>query len=565
VTLDRTFIYGEPPERTPRRLRVTLEADAPPPPLGARVSVMARIGPPGGPVEPGGFDFRRAAFFDRLGGIGLARGPLALIPPEAPPGPLEAVALALDAARAAIAAGLRARMPGEAGAFAAAIAVGDRAALPREAVEALRAASLAHLLAISGLHMAIACGLAFVGLRLALVLVPGWGVRWPVKKIAAGAAILAGLAYLALSGGSVATQRAFVMAAVAFGAILVDRPAVTMRGLALAAALVLALRPESLVEAGFQMSFAAALALVAAYEAARPRLAPAGGTARRLGRYALGLLATSALAGLATAPFAAAIFGRLAVYGLLANLAAVPVMGFVAAPGLAAAALLAPLGLEAPALAMAEAGIGWILAVARFVAGLEGAVTAAPAPPRAAMWLIVGGGLWLALTRGPLRLAGLAPLGLALAMWSAGAPRPAVLVAPGGGLIGVVGEGGRAVTRARGEGYAAETWLRRDGDLATQETAAARPALARDGPWLDPGPGAPPVAVYLGEAARPSRLAERCRAGALVLAPRAALEADGPCLRLDAPALADRGALAIEWRDGAPRLREDRSARLWRR
>lgn len=564
VLLDDAVVYGEPPERTPRRLRLTLEAGAPPPAIGARVSLMARIGPPGGPVEPGGFDFRRSAFFDGLGGIGLAEGPLALLP-AVPPTLIEAPILLLDQARMALAAALRVQMPGDAGAFAAAIAVGDRAALPMEALQHLRDSSLAHLLAISGLHMAMATGIAFIGLRLALVLIPSWGVRWPVKKAAAGAAILVGAAYLALSGGSVATQRAFVMAAVAFGAVLVDRPAVTMRGLALAATVVLAMKPESLVDAGFQMSFAAALALVAAFETSRARFTPTARPGGRALRYGVGLLTTSALAGLATAPFAAAIFGRMATFGLLANVAAVPVMGFLVAPGLAASALLAPFGLGSIPLAVSEAGIEWILSVARFVAELDGAVVAAPAPPASAMWLIVGGGLALALLHGPVRLAGLAPIGFALALWADGPARPAALVAPGGGMVGVLGEGGRVLTRSRGEGYAAEIWLRGDGDLARQEEAAARKGLIVDGAWRDPGPGAPPLAIYLGEAERPRGFLGRCARGGVVVAPRARLGVDGPCLVLDAAALHGRGALAVDWRDGFPVVTEARGDRRWQR
>src|SRR5690606_25389684 len=168
---------------------------------------------------------------------------------------------------------LREVLPGRQGAIAAALIVGDRAAIDEADNEALRISSLAHLLAISGLHMAILTGLVFGVVRLGLAAVPWTAYRLPAKKVAAAAALLAGAVYLLLSGGTVATQRAFVMAAVALTAVLLDRPAISLRALALAAVLILAISPHSLLDAGFQMSFAATAALVAGYEALRRRRA----------------------------------------------------------------------------------------------------------------------------------------------------------------------------------------------------------------------------------------------------------------------------------------------------
>ncbi|SEA46586.1 ComEC/Rec2 family competence protein [Rubrimonas cliftonensis] len=525
ITFGDLRIWGLAPAETPARVRVTLlsetAADGVSP--GDRVSVLALLRPPGGPVEPGAFDFARAAWFERLGGVGVARGRLARLPDAPAAGQLAALGEALSQARARLGDGLRARLPGEAGAFAAAIVTGDRAGLPVDALEALRDSGLAHLLAISGLHMAIVCGLVFGGVRLALAASGAaagpLAARVAARDVAAVAALAAALCYLLASGASVATQRAFVMAAVALSAVLAGRSAVTLRGLALAAWVVLLLAPETVLSVGFQMSFAATVALVAAYEAARERLTTRRrrGAAVVVGRYVVGLVATSLIAGLATAPFAAFHFNRAATYGLLANLGGVPLMGLLVAPSLAAAALLAPLGWEEPALTAAGAGIEGILAVARWTASLEGAVRAVPAAPPSALWLTTAGGLWLCLWRSRLRLAGLPVLALAGAVWAAPAPRPPLIIAEDGSVAAMTAAG-RAVQQGRGGDFARATWLRRDG------------ALGDDAPGFDEDGPAPRAALDTGwrvvvwQGGRLSRRAldRLCGPATVVVAPWAA-------------------------------------------
>ncbi|MBL4758173.1 MAG: ComEC/Rec2 family competence protein, partial [Rhizobiales bacterium] len=143
---------------------------------------------------------------------------------------------------------------------------GDRSFISRNHVEMLRASGLAHVLAISGLHMTLVTGALFAGLRALLAFIPGIALRYPIKKIAAFAALFAGAFYLALSGANVATQRAFIMVGIMLVAILLERPAISLRNVALAALFVILWRPESVVTASFQMSFAAVTALIAAYE-----------------------------------------------------------------------------------------------------------------------------------------------------------------------------------------------------------------------------------------------------------------------------------------------------------
>ena len=221
VLLDRVVVYGLDPRETPGRIRVTLlaaERDSAPRP-GARIRVFARLLPPGDPVEPGGFDFRLRAYFEGLGAVGYARGAALALGGTQPAGPVDRLALWLAGQRAGISDALVRAMPGRRGGFAAAIIVGDRSNIDRADAEALRVSSLAHLLAISGLHMGLLTGLVFAAARLLLAALPGVVSGVSAKKAAAVVALLAGLGYLMLSGATVATQRAFVMMAVAFSAM----------------------------------------------------------------------------------------------------------------------------------------------------------------------------------------------------------------------------------------------------------------------------------------------------------------------------------------------------------
>ncbi|MEL6679190.1 MAG: ComEC/Rec2 family competence protein, partial [Pseudomonadota bacterium] len=361
------------------------------------------------------------------------------------------------------------------GAFAAAILTGDRSAVDPAVTEDLRGTNLAHLLAISGLHMGLLTAFVFLVVRGGLALIPGVALRYPIKKWAAVAALLASLGYLALSGASVATQRAFVMAAVALVAILLDRPALTLRAVAIAAGLILVWRPESIIQAGFHLSFAATLALVAVFEVLRGMdwwRDPGRGWVTRL-RPALAVGITALTAGLATAPFAAFHFNVATQYGLIANLLAVPLMGTLIMPAGVLALTLDIVGLGSWPFWVMGQGIDAVLWIAHEIKGWEGAVVGIPQAPAAALPLSALGLCALCLIRRWVRLIGLVPLVAAGVLWVS-AERPALLVGPGARIVGAMGPDGRALTRARGQGFVAQSWLENDGDLADQDIAASR-------------------------------------------------------------------------------------------
>ncbi|MFT4150579.1 MAG: ComEC/Rec2 family competence protein [Paracoccaceae bacterium] len=474
VTLDQVVLNRTDPASTPLRVRVSLHGDQhwflPQP--GQMVMMTATLSAPEGPAEPGGFDFRRMAFFDGLGAVGYTSSPV-LLWAEAEPGTQIVNRLRNWLSRAMLEA-----MPGQAGAFATGSMTGDRSAITQETAQALRDSSLAHLLAISGMNMAFLVGFVFALVRYGLALIPPLALRVNTKKLAAAISLGVALFYLLLSGANVATERAFLMVAVMLGAVLSDRRALSLRSVAISALILLLWQPESLLEPGFQMSFAATIALVAGFGGVE-----GGVMRRRLPRWLLPvytLVLSSALAGAATAPYAAAHFNRFADLGFVGNLLTVPAMGVLVMPGGAVAALLAPFGLAAPALWVMELGARWILFIAHRVAAVEGAVTGIPAPAPGILPVLTLGGLWVVLTAGRLRWAGVLPMAAAVALWSAIPSRPLLLVSGDGTLAGLLGPQGRALSAAKGAGFTAESWLENDGDLASQEEAAARPGF--DGP-----------------------------------------------------------------------------------
>jgi competence protein ComEC len=547
LTLDRVKLDRVAPADTPTRVRISLHGDAGlgvAPEPGLRVMTTAHLGPPGGPVEPGGFDFQRHAWFARLGAVGYSRVPLVAI--SAAEFDLRQTIFRL---RMTASARVQAVLPGDVGGFAAAVTTGDRSGISRAALDDLRASNTAHLLAISGLHMGLLSGFVFGLLRLIFALVPGVALRWPSRKLAAGGALIAAAGYLALSGGNVSTERAFVMVAVALCAVMLNRRALSLRAVAMAALIVLAMRPEALMGPGFQMSFAATTALVAVFGWMRDgawRFGP------KWAQLVIGVVISSAVAGLATAPIGAAHFNAVAHYGLVANLASVPLMGVVVVPAAVVAGLLSPFGGEVVGLWVMGAGLQWILWVADWVSSLDGARGFVPGPGPWVLPVMALGALFLILWQGRVRYVGAAAMIAALMMWQTGT-RPTVLIADTGGLVGVMTSEGRALSKAKGAGFVAQNWLENDGEGVTQEVAAAR--------W----PDAPPVVHLSGKRALTGFAG--CAAGAVVVAngdvPDAATVR---CLLLDPKTLRKTGAVAILGQGETARLvtaRDRTGDRMW--
>lgn len=479
ITIRVAALGDLPADRRPARVRVRTSAAASGVRAGDAIRVRAHLAPPAAPVMPGGYDFARQAWFMRLGGIGYAVGRLERDASLPPPLAL-AIAAAIERVRQVIGRRVATALDGQTAAIANALVTGERGAISEATNKAYRDSGLFHVLSISGLHMAVMGGAVFYAVRLLLAAFPALALRFAIKRWAAAAAIIGSLAYLAISGWTFATVRSFIMIAIMLIAVLLERPALAMRNVAIAALIILVAYPESLLDVGFQMSFAAVVALVAAYEALRERSAE---RARRgfsaLTRASLflgGIVLSTLVASAAVAPLALYHFHKSQLLAVVANLLAIPVCNTIVMPAALATLVAMPFGLEALPLAAMGFGIDLMTRVAEWVAAMPGAVVRHPSIPTSAFALMVAGGLWLALWSGRWRLAGLALVAIGAALTPLGV-RPDILVGRDGALVAVRGTDGRlAAIGSAASDYELTRWLEQDGDGREAATVRADPS-----------------------------------------------------------------------------------------
>jgi competence protein ComEC len=463
VVIAPTWIERLSANETPRRIRLTLRGQPPTP--GTAVRLTALVGPPPQPASPGAYDFARNAWFDGVGGVGVALTEPRWTMFDPPDWPTR-LAMSINKARWTLAKRIASKMSEGSAGLGAAMVTGHETWVSTETQDTLRDAGLAHIVSISGLHMAIVGGFAFFLARILIAAIPWLALRVPGKKAAAGFGIIAVLIYLVISGAPPPAERAAITAIVAFGAILADRRAISLHALALAALAVLIWQPEAVGEAGFQMSFAATAALVALAERwpKRAREINTPWPIRLVQNAVLWLgisLAVSFVAGLATGPFAIQHFNRVALYGLPANLITEPLSGLIIMPALALGAVLETIGIGGPFLAIAGFGIDAMNAAAAWFAQQPHAVLTVSSAPAIALPVAFFGILWLCLIRGWLRWIGL-PAALAISLW----PRPeapVLWIASDGAAAAVRRDDTAVLMRPDTKLFAAQLWARRYG------------------------------------------------------------------------------------------------------
>ncbi|MBL4618402.1 MAG: ComEC/Rec2 family competence protein [Robiginitomaculum sp.] len=373
-----TEIDGLSTDQLPKYVRVGAPlSDAK---IGSLIEFRAKIEPPSQANIPGGFSFASSAWFQQIGGTGFTFGHVKVLQQ---PKSVNAK-LFINEIRYELAKSIRKKLPGQTGAIAAALVTGDRSAISIETATYFREAGVGHLLAISGLHMSLVGGMAFWIASLIFAAIPAIGSRFDARKPAAIIGLVAALAYLLISGGAAPAQRAFIMLSMIFIAVLLGRRALSIRTISIAAFFVALLTPEYVISPGFQMSFAASLALISFYQFAGPWLYRRKNAnmpnslvlrlARNFGYFLLAITMTSLVAGFATAPFASWHFNKIAIYSLLGNLLAMPLFTMVVMPSLFLGILLMPFGLDTTVFKITSLGLEVILGFSDFVANLPGAV-----------------------------------------------------------------------------------------------------------------------------------------------------------------------------------------------
>lgn len=417
------------------RVNLPEELDHPDLSPGALVRIRARLMPPAPPMLPGAYDFSRKAWFSGLAATGSVLEQPEILSTGDPSGKF---AIWQDQ----LSRHVRDNLSGSPGGIAAALASGDRGGIAEEDAQAMRDAGLAHLLAISGLHVSAVIGAAYLLAIRLLALWPWLALRVRLPLFAAATGAFAGVGYTLLTGAQVPTMRSCIGALLVLIALALGREALSLRMLAVAAFIVLLLWPESIVGPSFQMSFAAVTVIIAlnSSDTVRRFLAPREeGWGIRAMRYGGMLLLTGFAIELALMPIGLYHFHRAGVYGALANVIAIPLTTMLAMPLIALALIMDGAGAGAPAWWLAGKVIDGLLGLAHFVSSRPGAVTLLPAMGIGSFALFLAGGLWLGLWQRRIRMLGLIPaivgvIGLTLLR------PPDILISSDGRHVGITGE-----------------------------------------------------------------------------------------------------------------------------
>ena len=517
------------------------------PEVGSFVEMKARLQPPLAPLRPGSYDFSRDLFFQGIGASGFVTGSIKASEPPVAGGLSLRYAAFMQDLRDAIDARIRTTLDGDKRAIATALLTGRRDAITTPVNDAMFISGLGHVLSISGYHMAVVAGVVFFAVRALLALVPVLTVTYPIKKWAAAAALFAAAFYLLLSGAEVATQRSFYMTAVVLIAVMVDRRAITFRTLALAAIVVLVLAPEALVHPSFQMSFAATLGLVALVQIGMPRLfaTPENSAAAKValwgGRELITLTLASLVAGFATTPYAAFHFHRVTPYGVLANLAAMPVVSAVVMPAGMLGLLAMPFGLDGFFWWLMGIGIDWMIAVTEWVAALPGAIGRIKAFGVGPLIVSSLGIVLLGLLRTPLRWSGAILLTLSV-IWAVALPQPDILISGDGHDVGVRGRDGRLHLMKTGkDAFLVKEWLAADADDRDPSAASLSDGVSCDAE----GCVAPMTDGRLvARSLKPDGLADDCARAALIVTSTPVPPGCGATV-IDLKRLRAQGAMAL--------------------
>ena len=542
--------------KLPPHVRVSIDEDKAPPGLaaGAMVAVKARLAPPPPMALPGTYDFARDAWFLGLGAVGKALGELKVQVAAEPHG--------LDRARSSLRSHIFDRLDRNPAGIAVALVTGDQNAVDQDDADAMRRSGLTHLLSVSGLHIAAAVAFAmFLSLRL-LALSERLALRFNLVLVSAAVAAAAGIGYTLLTGAQVPTVRSCVAALLILAGIALGRDAMSLRLIAAGALVVLVFRPEALAGPSFQMSFAAVTAIVALHStqwSTKLFQRREEGVPFRLLRDAGATIATGLAVEIALAPLALYHFHRSGLYGVGANIVAIPLTTFVIMPLEAGALLLDAVGMGKPLWFLCGLAIDGLLKLAHIVASAKGAVAMMPSMPPWAFALMVIGGVWLCLWTKRWRLLGLAPF-LVGAAAAGASTTPDLLITGDGRHLAVIGSDGTPlILRDRAGDYVRSLLAEASGFDGDPDILESRPFsnCSKDACIADIGKGSTHWRLLALRSAYRldwDSLTSACARSDIVVSDRRLPRGCTPrWLKLDSATLARTGGLAIHLGDN-PRI-----------
>ncbi|KAF0185413.1 MAG: competence protein ComEC [Hyphomonadaceae bacterium] len=402
--------------------------------IGSKFECNAILRPPPPAIIPNAYNFARKAWFLQIGAIGYCKDS-PILTEQISPNLIAQLQNSMTEARLKASAKLSKRQTGGGAGFLAAITTGDRSWISKADSDALQGSGLGHIVSVSGIHVSLIAGIIYFALVRIFSLLGAFALWFDVRKIAAVFALICAIGYTVFTGSEAPAIRAALMTTVALTAILIDRKAISLRGLAIAAFIILLFRPEHAADAGFQMSFLATMALVALWEVFVPTN---GGAPRalpnKIGFWLLGAVLASLVAGLATLPISISNFGRFSTYGLIANVISAPIVDFIVGPFAVLAAALTPFGLGEWAWKIASWGLDLVLRLAYYFSSIDAQANTIKPLGVMACFTMVFSIVWACFWRSKLKILAIVPLLAAIGVWAM-APLPELYIAAGGKAI----------------------------------------------------------------------------------------------------------------------------------
>ncbi|MCZ2204182.1 ComEC/Rec2 family competence protein [Bartonella sp. A05] len=353
-----------------------------------------------GSVYPGSYDFSFHNYFKGIGAQGMYLGKPVKISVPQPDTILGIASQKIENLRMKMTQRILTGIGGKAGDVSAALITGERSGISNDTNEALRKSGLAHVLSISGLHMVLLSGMVFIVIRSFFALFPVVSSYYSAKKFAAIVALIITAFYLVLSGAAIAAQRSFVMIAVMLFAILCNRSSLTMRNFAIAGLITLAIRPHEILNPGFQMSFSATAALIAAFgwwnekrslDIGKTTPSYVGGGVLRFAFLSVAsTCASSLVAGSASGIYAAYHFSNVASLGIVSNVLALPIISIVIMPFGLMAAFAMLFGLEWLPLQIMGFSVNLVIKIAHTITAISPVLNPGFMPLSALVLLSIG-------------------------------------------------------------------------------------------------------------------------------------------------------------------------------
>ncbi|MBC6686362.1 ComEC/Rec2 family competence protein [Wolbachia pipientis] len=356
--------------------------------IGDQVKLSAKLFPLKIAPSEHAYDFARIAYYQKISATGFATSKIALHKKAEARKFQEYI----ESFRQYIYENLQQNIKKPHADIISALLIGKKDGIDQKTMDAIRDSGIAHLFAISGLHLSFVAGLFFIVFRNLFAISETLTLKYNTKKISAFLTILPTTFYLLITGMQISAQRAYIMVILVLVAIMIERKYRGLIAIAFAAAVILSVEPEAILKPGFQMSFSAVLALVASYQINANKLFKI-----KIMKYFVSIMISSVIASLATVPYTIYNFNYFSISGIITNLVAIPIVTLIIIPLGIIYVLLIPLGIEWIIAPFIERPIDSILYITNAIASLQYLVIPIRTFPTSSIIIITLGLLWLCL------------------------------------------------------------------------------------------------------------------------------------------------------------------------